>query len=112
MRGLLRFHGTRHVELDKLPKLDEEIERKCPGRLLVEFDAFENDCLNIHFSINQLQIKVNEKSKTELNTGNRPRRRALRLIFMRSDSELQIFTFHLTKGLVFICSPILQSPAG
>ena len=26
--GLLRFHETRHVELDKLLKLNEEIERK------------------------------------------------------------------------------------
>ena len=58
---LLRFHGTRHVELDKLPKLKEEIERKSPKILPVEFDASENDCLKIHFSTNQMQIKLNEK---------------------------------------------------
>ena len=26
-RGTPRFHGTRHVELDELPRLNEEIER-------------------------------------------------------------------------------------
>ena len=36
LRGLLRFHGTRHVELDKLPKFHEEIERK-KNKRLVEF---------------------------------------------------------------------------
>ena len=73
MHGLLRFHGTRHVELDKLPKLKEEIERKSPKILPVEFDASENDCLKIHFSTNQMQIKLNEKRKIELKANNHPR---------------------------------------
>ena len=60
------------MELDKLPKLNEEIERKSPRRL-VEFDAFENACLNIHFSTNQVQIELNEKNKIELKTNNHPR---------------------------------------
>ena len=73
LRGLLRFHGTRHVELNKLPKLNEEIERKSPKRLLVKFDAFENDCLKIHSPTNEMQIKLNEISKIELKTNNHPR---------------------------------------
>ena len=46
-----------------LPKLNEEIARKSKKMLLVEFDSFENDCLKIHFSTNQMQIKLNEKKK-------------------------------------------------
>ena len=41
MGGLLCARGTRHVELDKLPKLNEVVERSSPKRLLVEFDVFE-----------------------------------------------------------------------
>ena len=70
---LLRFHGTRHVELDKLPNLNEEIERKNPKRLLAKFDAFENDCLKIHFSTNQIQIILKERKKIELETNNHTR---------------------------------------
>ena len=33
----LGFMGHGHVELDNLPKLNEEIERKSPKLLLVEF---------------------------------------------------------------------------
>ena len=74
MDGLLRFHGTRHVELDKPPKLSEEIERKSPKRLVVKFDAFENDCLKIHLLTNQMQIKLNEINKMELKkTNDHPR---------------------------------------
>ena len=47
--------------MDKLPKLNEEIEPKRPKRLLVEFDAFENGCLQIHFPTNQMQSKLTEK---------------------------------------------------
>ena len=55
----------RHVELDKLPKLNEEIERKSPiNKDLLSNLAFENDCLKIHFSTNQMQIKLNEFNKT------------------------------------------------
>ena len=70
---MLRCHGTRHIELDKLPKLNEGIERKRPRILLVEFDAFENDGMKIHFSTNQMQIKWNEINKIELKTNNHPR---------------------------------------
>ena len=69
LRDLLRFHGTCHVELDKLPKLNEEIERKSPKRLLVEFDAFENDCFKIHFSTNQMHMKLNDKKRIPVKTG-------------------------------------------
>ena len=38
----------------------------------------------------------------------------IRLILMRSDSELQIFTFRCDEwiGLLSLCSPILQNPMG
>ena len=74
LRGLLRFRGTRHVELNKLRKLNEEIERKGPKRLLVNYNAFENDCLKIQFPTNEMQIKLNEKKKIELKTNNGPRK--------------------------------------
>ena len=77
---LLRFHGTRHVELDKLLKLNEQIERKSPKRL-VKFDAFENDCLKIHFSTNQMQIKLNEINRIELKTNNHSLRRTLSVAY-------------------------------
>ena len=34
----------------------------------VEFDAFKNDCVKIHFSTNQMQIKLNEKNKIGVKT--------------------------------------------
>ena len=51
----------------------KEIERKSPERLLVEFDAFENYYLKIHFSTNHMQIKLYEINKIELKTNNHPR---------------------------------------
>ena len=45
--------------------MNEHIERKSPKRL-VEFDAFENDGFKIHFSTNNMQIELNEKSRIEL----------------------------------------------
>ena len=53
--------------------MNQEIERKSPKRLLVKFDAFGNDCLEIHFSPNQMQIKLNEINKLELKTNSHPR---------------------------------------
>ena len=63
--GLLRFHGIRHVELDQLPKLNEEIENRTKkskktckiGCVCISLD---NACLVIHFSTNQMQIKLDE----------------------------------------------------
>ena len=39
LRGLLRLHGTRHVELDQLPKLNEDIDRS-PKSLFVVVKKF------------------------------------------------------------------------
>ena len=54
LRGLLRLHGARHVELDQLPKMNEEIERISPKKLRVYFFFFflislENACLAFLF---------------------------------------------------------------
>ena len=50
------------VELDQLPKLNEELERKSPKRLLVELDTFENDCLRIHFLTESEANKIEQKN--------------------------------------------------
>ena len=54
-----------HVELDKLPILNEEIERKSPKSLVVKLDAFENDWFKSHFSIDHMQMKLNEINKID-----------------------------------------------
>ena len=40
LRGLLRLHGARHVELDQLPKMNEEIEREVRKDFLSVFFNF------------------------------------------------------------------------
>ena len=65
------FMETRHVELDQLPKLNEEIENRTKkskktckiGCVCISLD---NACLVIHFSTNQMPITLNEKNKIEL----------------------------------------------
>ena len=86
MRGLLQFHGTRNVELDQLPQLNEEIERS-PKRLLVVavvvvviVFSLENACLVIHCWTNQMLIKLNEKSIFELQTYDHPRWRGKKTV--------------------------------
>ena len=78
--GLLRFHGIRHVELDQLPKLNEEIERRSPKRLLliVGFGVFQFPlkrpaCLFIYCSVNQMLIKLNGKKSNCYTKNNDPR---------------------------------------
>ena len=68
----LTFANSR-LQFVIVAKLNEEIERKSPKRLLVKFNAFENDCLKIHSPTNEMQIKLNEISKIELKTNNHPR---------------------------------------
>ena len=66
---LASVSGACHVELDKLPKLNNTKSKRSPKRLLVElvFLSFiqiesQKACLVIHFSTNQMQIKSNEKN--------------------------------------------------
>ena len=61
--------GTCHVELDKLPKLNNAKSKRSPKILLVEFVFFvlleskvKMTALVIHFSTNQMQVKSHKKN--------------------------------------------------
>ena len=55
------------------PQIERRNRTKKAKKTSVEFGAFENDCVKIHFSTNQMQIKLNEKNKMGLKTNNHPR---------------------------------------
>ena len=52
--------------VEQTPQIERRNQTKNPKRLLVKFNAFENDCLKIHFPTNEMQIKLNEINKIEL----------------------------------------------
>ena len=66
MRGSLPFHGTRHVELNQLPKMNEEIEREVRKDFLSVFFNFPWKCLLGLFTVRPIRCKLNWMKKTRI----------------------------------------------